>query len=481
MQWSAILRLLSLIYFAVGVAMLTAIPWALAHDDRLVVGGFGAAALTTFLVALIAYKRGRPADSIFPREALTTVALGWISTAALGALPFLFSGVLSHPITAFFESASGFTTTGATIFSDVEGLPHAVNWWRTLTHWLGGMGIVVLFIAVLPRLGVGAKHLFKSEVPGPITGELKPKLRETASVLWKIYLVLTLAEATLLYIAGMNVFEAICHSFATLATGGFSTRNASVAAFDSVAIEMIIIVFMFLAGVNFSLYHILYSRRKWGLVLKDSELKVYAGFIIVGTIIIAAGLVEMQRPFFTSIRQALFQVVAIQTTTGFGTDNFNVYPAFAKLLLVGLMFVGGSAGSTGGGMKVVRIMILAKAIYAELYHTFRPQAVLSLKVGGHSLPTELVRTALAFFAAGVGAFFVGSVLVSLFGIDLETSFSAVAASLWNIGPGLGRVGSIENYGWLPIPVQLLLSLLMIIGRLELFTVLVLFIPALWRR
>jgi trk system potassium uptake protein TrkH len=481
MQWPAVLRLLSLLYFAVGAAMLTAIPWAVGYDSPRVVWGMSAAALTTFLAAAIAHWRGRAPQTIFPREALTTVALGWLSAAALGALPFLFCGITTHPVTAFFESASGFTTTGATVFSNVEALPHAINWWRTLTHWLGGMGIVVLFIAILPRLGVGAKHLFRSEVPGPITGELKPKLRETAGVLWRIYLALTLAEATLLYIAGMDVFEALCHSFATLATGGFSTRNASIGAFDSFAIELIVIVFMFLAGANFSLYHVLFSKRSWKYVAEDSELKVYAAIMITATVIIAAGLVEAERPFLTAMRQALFQVVSIQTTTGFGTDNFNVYPAFAKLLLVALMFIGGSAGSTGGGMKVVRIIIIFKAIYAELYHTFRPQAVLALKIGGHSLPTDLVRTALGFFAAGIGAFGLGTIAVSLFGIDLETSFSAVAASLWNIGPGLGKVGSVEHYGWLPIPVQGILSLLMIIGRLELFTVLVLFVPALWRR
>ena len=481
MQWSAVVRLLSLLYFAVAAAMLTALPWALAYDSGRVTVGFGAAALATFAVALVAYRSGRPAGTIFPREALTTVALGWISVAALGALPFLFSGVSTHPISAFFESASGFTTTGATVFDDVEALPHAVNWWRTLTHWLGGMGIVVLFIAILPRLGVGAKHLFKSEVPGPITGELKPKLRETAGVLWRIYLFLTLAEALLLYIAGMDVFAALCHSFATLATGGFSTRNASIGAYDNFAIEAIVILFMFLAGVNFSVYHALMSKRRWRSVLRDSELKVYAGIMITATAIVAAGLVDMQRPFLTGLRQALFQVVSIQTTTGFGTDDFNAYPAFAKLLLVALMFVGGSAGSTGGGMKVIRIMILCKAVYAELYHTFRPQAVLALKIGDRSLPAELVRTALAFFAAGIGAFVLGSILVAMFGVDLETSFSAAAACLWNVGPGLGIVGSTEHYGWLPLPVQLFLSLLMIVGRLELFTVLVLLVPALWRR
>ena len=360
-------------------------------------------------------------------------------------------------------------------------LPRAVNWWRTLSHWLGGMGIVVLFIAILPRLGVGAKHLFRSEVPGPITSKLKPKLRETAGVLWKIYVALTLTEAALLFAAGMSVFEALCHSFATLATGGFSTRNASIGSFDSLSIELIVVAFMFLAGVNFTLYHGVLAGRNWRALRRDSELRVYITLLAAATIFVAAALVAMDRPLLVSLRQALFQVVAIHTTTGFGTDDFNIYPAFAKFLLVLLMFIGGCAGSTGGGMKVVRIMLLFKAMYTELYRTFRPQAVLATKISGQVYPEETVRTVLAFFVAGLAAFAVGTLVLTLFGIDLVTAFSAVAASLWNIGPGLGQVGSTANYGWLPVPVQALLSLLMIVGRLELFTVLVLLVPSFWKR
>jgi trk system potassium uptake protein TrkH len=481
MQWTAVLRVLSRLYVAVGAAMLTAVPWALYDDDTTTVIAFSVSAAITFGVAVLAYFFGKEPESLFPREALATVAIGWASAAALGALPFLFSGVIEHPIPAFFESASGFTTTGATIFGDVENLPRAINWWRTLTHWLGGMGIVVLFIAILPRLGVGAKHLFKSEVPGPITSDLRPKLKETAALLWKIYVVLTLGEALLLFVAGMNPFESLCHSFATMATGGFSTRNASVGAFDSVSIELIIVAFMFLAGVNFSLYYSVLSHGRLRTVLKDSELRVYLSLIVVATLVIAATLVSGGRPFWDALRSSLFQVVAIQTTTGFGTDNFNVFPALAKLLLVALMFVGGCAGSTGGGMKVIRFMILWKAIYVELYHTFRPQAVLPTKIGGTKIEQDVVRTVLAFFAAGMGAFLFGSLFVTAFGIDLVTACTAVTASLFNIGPGLGGVGSIENYGWLPYPVQILLSLLMILGRLELFTILVLLLPPFWRR
>ena len=481
MQWAAVSRLLAQLFCAIGAAMLTAVPWAWAYDGSAIRNAFLLSSLITFGVAALAWFRGREPETIFPREALATVAIGWIGAAALGAIPFLLCGVISHPVTAFFESASGFTTTGATVFADVESLPYAINWWRTLSHWLGGMGIVVLFIAVLPRLGVGARHLFKSEVPGPITSDLRPKLRETAGLLWKIYFVITMVEAMALLAAGMTPFEALCHSFATLATGGFSTRNASIGAFDSVAIDLIVVFFMLLAGINFSLYYGLLSRRSWRGMLRDPELRVYLWLILVATIVIAAALTEMGRPFFTALRQSLFQVVSIHTTTGFGTDNFDVYPPLARLLLVSLMFVGGCAGSTGGGMKVIRFMILWKAIYAELYRTFRPQAVLSIKVGGNHVSGDHVRTVLGFFAAGMGAFLFGSLFVTLFGIDLVTSVTAVSASLFNIGPGLGQVGSIENYGWMPQPVQLVLSLLMILGRLELFTILVLLLPPFWRR
>jgi len=481
MQWSAVVRLLSLLLFVVAAAMLTAVPWAVAYDGSGVTIAFLLAAAVTTVLAAVMYLRSRPPHSIFPREALATVTLGWLAVGAVGALPYIFCGVLNHPIPAIFESVSGFTTTGATVFSNVEQLPRAVNWWRTLTHWLGGMGIVVLFIAVLPRLGVGAKHLFRSEVPGPITDNLKPKLRETATVLWKIYLGLTLAEALLLWLAGMDIFEALCHSFATLATGGFSTRNASVGGFNSATIELIVVAFMVLAGINFSLYHAAFSKRNVRNILRDPELRVYLTLLAVGTLAISGAIAGLDRTLLQSLRHGLFQTVAIQTTTGFGTDNFDLYPSMAKFLLVVLMFIGGSAGSTGGGMKVVRIMIVFKAMYAELYRTFRPQAVRTVKLGGKALPEEMVHTVMAFFAVGIFAFVFGSLFVSLFRIDMITSFSAVAASLWNIGPGLGHVGSIEHYGWLPAPVLAMLSLLMILGRLELYTVLVLFVPAFWRR
>lgn len=481
MQWSAILRLLAVLLYVVAIAMLTAIPWAWVYDGGQVILAFFLSAGITAVIATILYLRGQAPESIFPREALAFVTLGWIAVGILGSLPYIFAGVLKHPVPAIFESVSGFTTTGATVFTDVESLPRAINWWRTLTHWLGGMGIVVLFIAVLPRLGVGAKHLFRSEVPGPITDNLKPKLRETATLLWKIYLGLTLAETLLLMLAGMDLFEALCHSFATLATGGFSTRNASIGSFDSAWIEAVIVLFMILAGVNFSLYYVAISRRNWRQVFRDPELRAYLTLLAVGTLAISGAIASLDVSVLESLRRGIFQTVSIQTTTGFGTDNFNLYPSMAKFLLVSLMFIGGSAGSTGGGMKVVRMMIIFKVIYAELYRTFRPQAVRAIKLGGKPLPADMVSTVMAFFAIGIVAFLGGSIFVSLFGIDMVTSFSATAACLWNIGPGLEQVGSIEHYGWMPMPVQAMLSMMMILGRLELYTVLVLLLPAFWRK
>jgi trk system potassium uptake protein TrkH len=481
MQWTAVFRLLARLVFAVSIAMATAIPWAAVYDSPRVVWAFAISVGICLATAGLLWWRGREPESIFPREALATVAFGWLGVSVLGALPFLLSGVVSNPVPAFFESASGLTTTGATIFDDVESLPHAINWWRTLSHWLGGMGIVVLFIAILPRLGVGARHLFKSEVPGPITSDLRPKLRETAASLWKIYVVLTLAEAAALWAFGMTPFEAVCHSFATLATGGFSTRNASIGGFESLGIELIVVLFMLLAGINFTLYYSVFMKRRLGSVFKDPELRVYLTMVAVATLIVAASLVHLGRPLLESLRHALFQVVAIHTTTGFGTDNFNLYHPIAQILLVFLMFVGGCAGSTGGGMKVVRFMLLWKATYEELYKSFRPQAVRSLKLGGANIPSDVVKTVLAFFTAGMGAFLFGTIFLAAFGIDIVTASSATIACLFNIGPGLGQVGSIENYGWLPYPVQAVLSLLMILGRLELFTVLVLLLPPFWRR
>ncbi|HMB92463.1 MAG TPA: potassium transporter TrkG, partial [Rhodothermales bacterium] len=324
------------------------------------------------------------------------------------------------------------------------------------------------------------KHLFKSEVPGPITEGLKPKIKETASTLWKIYLGLTVIEAILLYWAGMSVFDAVCHAFATLATGGFSTKNGSVADFDSVPIDLIITFFMFLAGINFGLYYVAIKGRV-GAIFKDTEFRVYAGVVVVATVAIAINILSVHPNFFQALRYSVFQVVGIVTTTGFGTDNFDVWPPFSKLLLVFLMFMGGMAGSTAGGMKVSRLMVVVKAASIEVYKIFRPQAVKKVKLGRSVMPDAVTQSIFGFFVLFLAVFVVGTLFMGLLGLDVVTAATAVIATLGNIGPGLARVGSIENFAFIPAVGKVFLSFCMILGRLELYTVLVLFLPDFWKK
>ncbi|MFH1809245.1 MAG: TrkH family potassium uptake protein [Pseudomonadota bacterium] len=425
------------------------------------------------------WARGRP-PTVYRREAVAVVGLSWIAIAVLGGLPFLLDGSVDSLVDSTFEAASGFTTTGATILVDIEKLSHALLLWRSMTHWLGGMGIIVLFVAIFPQLGVGARRLFGAEVPGPITEGLRPKIRETSSVLWRIYLGLTVIETLALWACGLDLFEAVNHAFATMATGGFSTRNASVAAFQNPAAEWVIVVFMLAAGVNFSLYFAV-LRGRWIPARRDVELRTYLALTAVASVLITVDIWGRHASWHDTIRAAVFQTVSIVTTTGFGTDNFDTYPAMSKIILVALMFVGASAGSTAGGIKVSRIVVVWKAAWAEVVRTFHPQGVVRLRLGEHVIPEGVVRGILAFFGLFIMLFVLGSVCMAALGLDLITAVTSVAATLGNIGPGLGRVGSIENYAFVPPAGKLVLTVLMILGRLELTTLLALVSRALWVR
>lgn len=481
MNLRIIARLLGILMCVLALAMATSIGWSLYYEEPGTVVAFLLASGLTLVFggALYVYGR-RDVGTIGRREALVVVTVSWFLIGVFGALPYMFDGSFSHFADAFFETISGFTTTGSTVLTEIESLSYGVHYWRSLTHWLGGMGIVVLFIAIFPQLGVGAKHLFKSEVPGPITEGLKPKIKETASTLWKIYLGLTVIEAILLYWAGMSVFDAVCHAFATLATGGFSTKNGSVADFDSVPIDLIITFFMFLAGINFGLYYVAMKGRV-GAIFKDTEFRVYAGIVVVATVVIAINILSIHPNFFQALRYSVFQVVGIVTTTGFGTDNFDVWPPFSKLLLVFLMFMGGMAGSTAGGMKVSRLMVVVKAASIEVYKIFRPQAVKKVKLGRSVMPDAVTQSIFGFFVLFLAVFVVGTLFMGLLGLDVVTAATAVIATLGNIGPGLARVGSIENFAFIPAVGKVFLSFCMILGRLELYTVLVLFLPDFWKK
>lgn len=464
---------------------------------------------TGLVVALICWFSSRQADDFLGRrEALLLVALSWLGGAALSAMPFWLWAVLEnfyhpgadgddpHPfllfVNCYFEAMSGLTTTGASVLSDIEAMPKGLLLWRAMTQWLGGLGIVVLFVAVLPTLGVGGKKLFQVEAPGPTSQGVRPRIRETARVLWMIYVGLTAAQIIALKLCGMNWFDSVCHTLATLATGGFSTRNTSVGAYDSLSIEVVLIVFMVLAGANFGVYYQLIQRRfrsVWG----DPELRLYLGVLLVGSVIVSVSLIEHPMVGMTgearessvseSVRHGVFQVVSLQTTTGFCSADFENWKFTAKAVLVAIMFIGASAGSTGGGIKVIRCLITAKVMLAEVERVFRPNVVRKIKVGKMTVDPELRQGTLVYVLGIFSLFLIGSVLLMLLepagNITFGTAATACVATLNNIGPGLELVGATQNYGWLSPASKVVLSVLMALGRLEVYAIFVLFVPRFW--
>lgn len=481
MHFKTVAYLLSLLLAvsagAMTIPLAAALYYAESHSGIALLLSMG---LISVIAIALRFWAGRPPETLFRREAVAVVGVGWFLIAFLAGLPFRFDGAVPSLADAFFESASGLTTTGATIMTDIESLSHAMLLWRSTSHWLGGMGIIVLFVAIFPQLGVGARRMFGAEVPGPITEGLKPKIRETSTLLWKIYFGLTLLEFILLWLAGMGPFDALNHAFATMATGGFSTKNASVGYFHSATIEWIIIFFMFLAGANFSLYAVMLKGRT-RVVLRDLELRTFATIILIATAIITVNIWGRHEGFHDTLRAAMFQTMSIATTTGFGSDNFDAYPPLSKALLVTLMFIGGSAGSTAGGLKVSRVIVIAKAAWAEILRSFHPQGVIKVRLGAQAIDDALVRGILAFFGLFMLSFVGATLYMTWLGLDLVTASTAVVASLASIGPGLGKVGAIENYAFIPASGKVLLGICMILGRLEMTTGFALLSRALWAR
>ncbi len=485
MNYRAVSYLLGLLIIGCAIFMTTSLIWAIFLDDTGTIINMGLSALICAAFGLLFRHFGKGATLTYhAREAIAVVTVSWLAVSILGAIPFMLEGVLASPIDAFFETASGFTTTGATTITDVRQCSHALLYWRALTQWLGGMGIIVLFIAILPQLGIGAKHMFRSEVPGPITEGLKPKLKQTATLLWGLYAGITATMAILLITAGMSIHDAVCHSLACLATGGFSTRNESIGYFQDPTIYIIVTIFMAMAGINFGVYYLI-LRKRFGQAFSNTELKVYLGILLVSTVLIGVNTWNLHETVSDKIIQPLFQAVSISTTTGFGTEDSDVYPWFSKLIMITLMFIGGSAGSTGGGMKVSRVIILFKSALINIYHAFQPHAVRVVKIGKQPVEEETVKEVLTFFVAYIFLFFIGTLSLTLILPAgerlLDTAFTASIACFANIGPGFGAVGAVQNYAFIPGIGKLILALLMIIGRLELFTVLVLFIPAFWKK
>jgi trk system potassium uptake protein TrkH len=464
LAWIAAAMLPSLA-FAVGEG-LTA-PWVGAIAVTLLVGG----ALWVLTPRVV---------SINPREGIAIVGLGWVAVVLAGALPFVFTRVAPTVPGAIFESVSGFTTTGATIFDTIERLPSSILLWRSITHWIGGMGIIVLGVAILPLLGVGGAQLFRAEVPGVSADRLTPRIASTARLLWGVYALLTLLLVLLYLALGMSVFDAVNHAMSALATGGFSTRTASLAAF-SPAIQWVTIVFMFAAGVNFTLHYQL-LRGRWNAWFRDPEWRWYAAIaaLAAASVFVALGFRDHDWSW-TVLRHAVFNVVAVHSTTGFANADFAQWPSVAQVILLGLMFVGAMGGSTGGGLKVVRAAVIADHTRGEIRKVLHPRAVIVTRLGRNAVRSDVVLNVLAFLGMYVATHAVGTILLTALGSDLVTATSAALAAMSSIGPGLADVGPAAHYGHLKPAAHVVLSALMLLGRLEFYTLLVLVIPGAWSR
>ncbi len=473
---------MGVIVACVGVSLLMPIGWSMYYDD----GMLSRLCLAMILIigvglAVFFLFRSKDRTTLTHREGMAAVGLSWFLIGFAVSLPFMLCGNFNSFADAFFESVSGITTTGATVLGDVEALPKSILMWRALSQWLGGMGIIVLSLAILPFLGVGGMQLYKAEVTGPFRDKLKPRIKDTASILWKVYLFLTILMIILLLLGGMDLFNALCHAFAALATGGFSTWNNSVAHYSSPYIQWVIIIFMFLGGTSFSLHYACF-KGDYRIYFKNPEFRFYLGVVVFASLTIAFGLYGTQyAQIESSIRAATFQVVSLMTTTGFASANYELWSFYAQALLVLLLFIGGSGGSTAGGLKCMRIVLLIKYIYHEIYKLVHPRAVRHVKMGNEPVSSDVLSAVSAFCLLYLGIFVIASLLLTALGIDLATSFTAVATCMGNVGPGLGRIGPVENFGSLPALSKWILSVCMLIGRLEIYTVLLLFIPEFWRK
>jgi trk system potassium uptake protein len=473
-----VIHVIGAILLGVAAALLLcALVGALLRD-----GSFWPLVLSALLTAIFGgfarWLTPVPEDLNF-REGFAIVTLAWAAVALFGALPYLLSGAIPEPEQAFFESMSGFTTTGSTVLVDIEAVQPGVLLWRSTTQWLGGMGVIVLAIAILPYLGVGGMQLFRAEVPGPTPDRLRPRIRETARLLWMVYAGLTVAVGVLYAIGGMGWFDAVNHAFTTLPTGGFSTRNASMGAF-SPFIQWVAIVFMYLAGINFTLHYRALSRGTRPY-LRDPEWRLFTGFVVLATLLVAWTIRHEPGGFEKMLRDAAFQVVSLITTTGYGTADYELWSPFTQMVLILLFFIGGMAGSTSGGPKVIRVLLILKHGFQEIRKQLHPRAVFVAKVGGTVVQESVMLNVLGFMLMYAGIFGLGTLAMAALGLSLPSAAGAAATAISNVGPGLDQVGPTDNFGWLPWQGHLILSFLMLVGRLELYTVLILFHPGLWRR
>ena len=437
--------------------------------------------VTGILLVLSRLLSKKPKDmSLYAKEGFLVVALAWILWSLFGALPFVLSGTIPRFEDAFFEVVSGFTTTGSTILTDIEGLPMGMNFWRCLTHWVGGMGVLVFVMTIIPLSTKNSMFLMRAEVPGPTCDKLVPKARSTARILYGMYVGLSALEVVFLLAGGMNLYEALVHTFSTAGTGGFSSRNASIAAFDSAYIDGVITIFMLLFGVNFNLYYLLLLKNVKD-VFRNEELKTYLGIVAVSAVLITANIAGMYGSILKAFRYAGFQVVSVITTTGFVTADFELWPEFSKTILLILMVIGACAGSTGGGMKVSRIMILGRTVMREIKQILHPKSVNVVKMDGKRLTDENTHGVYVYTICYVAILAASVLLVSIDNFDFTTNFTAVLTTLNNVGPGLAQVGPIENFADFSWFAKMILSLDMLIGRLEILPIMMLLAPQTWRK
>ena len=484
MRWRYVLHVIGALVACVGLTMLAALAFSLYYNDSGImplavstIVSVGAGGLLYVLTPVREEDKG-----ITHREGMAIVALGWLAAGLFGALPFFLGHTFVSITDCVFESLSGFTTTGASVLTDIEAVSRGLLFWRSLTHWLGGMGIIVLSLAILPFLGIGGMQLYKAEVPGPTPDKLKPRIKDTAMLLWKVYLIFSAAETVLLMLGGMDLFEALCHTFGTMATGGFSTRNASVASFDSAYIDYVITIFMLIAGINFTL-HYMALKGKPLRMLRDPEFRFFIGLfgVIFVIMVIYTYFSGRYHTVADAARFGSFQVASILTTTGFATADYEIWPALCQALLLFCMFVGGCAGSTGGGMKCMRIQLLLKRSYHELLRLIHPRSVIQVKFGHTLVPAEVISSIWGFFLLWLMLLTVSAFLVAATGVDVVTSFASALACIGNIGPGIGMVGPTDNYAFLPPLAKWVLVFCMLLGRLEIYTVIILFVPEFWRK
>jgi trk system potassium uptake protein TrkH len=489
MNFKAILNVLGALLVLVGLTMVVPIGLALGNQEPDLLG-FIKAMVASIGIGLPVWFFTRNNRILSNKDGFAIVTLAWTLTALVGALPFYLSGAIPNFTDAFFESMSGVTTTGASILGNSDTMPHlaagieslssSILYWRSFIQWIGGMGIIVFTIAILPLLGIGGVQLFKAEVPGPVADKIRPRVRETAKILWMVYVGFTVVEILLLGISGMSWFDAICHAFTTMPTGGFSTKNASIAFFPSPVIQYILILFMFIAGINFSLHFRLLTGDKKAF-FKDPEFLVYLGVIVGVTLFITINLCSAKGVWnHETFRSSLFQSVSILTTTGYVSADYEIWPFFTQFLLLILMFIGGMGGSTGGGMKIIRVLLLVKYAATETRRMLHARAIIPIRIGNRYISEDVVRNTLGFFLFYLTIFAIATLILTTLNLDLGSAIGAAASALGNVGPALGNFGPTDNYALLHPIGKWLLTVLMLLGRLEIFTVIVMFSRTFWK-